>query len=146
MPHPALRAWLAAAGLCVLAGSAALAQPLGVHAVMCDTADQVEQFAEALLGANLSVEEALAAVGKAAGEPSACVFIPALVDDVHDEKDISYGGVTYVVRRVSVIALMRQTGIGTISQRIDPRTQFSLAVKSPVTQVGRRLLRPRTRL
>jgi hypothetical protein len=106
----------------------------------------VEQFAEAVFGASLSIDEALSAVGEAAGEPNACVFIPALVDDVRDEKDISYGGVTYVVRRVSVVALMRQTGIGVVSQTIDPRVQFSLAIKNPPANSARRLLRPRTRL
>src|SRR5262245_19131994 len=100
MPSCILRALLAIAGLCVLACGTVIAEPLSIHAVMCDTADQVEQFAEAVLGANLSIEEALSAVGRAAAEPDACVFIPALVDDVRDEKDISYGGITYVVRRV----------------------------------------------
>lgn len=143
MPRRNLRALLATAGLCVLACQAVIAEPLSIHAVLCDTAAQVEQFAEAVLGANLAIEEALSAVGKAAAEPSACVFIPALVDDVRDEKDLSYGGITYVVRRVSVIALMRQSGIGMISQRIDPRVQFSLAMKGSAAHAGRRPVRRR---
>ena len=129
------------AGLAML--SAANAEPISVRSVMCDTARQVEQFAEAVLGAQLSIEDALKAVGRAAGEPHACVFLPVLVDDVQDEKTISHGGIQYAIRRVSVIALMHETSVGLVSQQVEPRVQYSLAMRTTLSKA--RTQRPRLR-
>jgi hypothetical protein len=125
-----LRAIVVAILSFAFAVNVAAAEPVFVRALMCDTAEQVEYFAEALLGAQLSIEEALAAVGRAVADPQACVFLPVLVDDVRDEKSITYGGATYVVRRVRVIALMHEASVGLVSQSIEPRVQYSLAAKN----------------
>ena len=111
------------------------AEPRAVHDLMCNSPAQVEQFAEAALGAGLSIEDAQLAVNNAAGDAQACVFVPVVVDNVHDEKQLRYNGQTYVVRRVAVVALMRQTKIGWISQAIAPRVQFSLAVKEKLRRI-----------
>jgi hypothetical protein len=114
---------------CSLSNSAQ-ADPLALHEIMCNASSQVEQFAEAMLGAGLPFEEARSVVNAAAHDPDACVFVPVVVDDVHDEKELNYSGQTYVIRRVDVVALMLQTQIGWISQSIAPRVQFSLSAKS----------------
>ena len=111
----------------VLLAHSAAAEPISIDALLCDTPKQVEDFAEALLGAQLSVDEALGAINRISGE-DACVFVPALVDDVKDEKGITYSNAQYVIRHVTVIALLRQTAIGLISQRVEPREQYSLAL------------------
>ena len=121
----------------------AVAEPLVVRAIMCDSPSHVEQFAEALLGAGLLLDDAINAVNTAANARDACVFVPVLIEDIHDEKEITYADTTYVVRRVSVIALMRESRVGLISQRIEPRVQYSIAAKGTLPK--RTLLRPRKR-
>lgn len=71
------------------------------------------------------------------------MFLPVLVDGIRDEKEVTYADATYVIRRVSVIALMRESSVGLISQSIEPRVQFSLVAKGPSSK--RTLLRPRKR-
>ena len=44
------------------------------------------------------------------------------------KKGITYSNAQYVIRHVTVIALLRQTAIGLISQRVEPREQYSLAL------------------
>ena len=110
---------------------------------MCDSPSHVEQFAEALLSAGLPLDDAINAVNTAAGARDTCVFVPVLVDNIRDEKEITYADATYVVRRVSVIALMRESRVGLISHRIEPRVQYSIAAKGTLPK--RTLLRPRKR-
>ena len=129
--------------LASFAGASAIAQPIAVRAIMCDALPQVEQFAEALLGAGLPLDNAISAVNTAASGRDACVFLPVLVDDIRNEKELIYADATYVIRRVSVIALMRESSVGVISQSIEPRLQFSLAAKG--SRPKRTLLRPRKR-
>ena len=138
-----MKSFLLAALCAVCFVDPAVAEPVAVHAIMCDEASHVDQFAEAMIGAGLAIDDAMMAVNKAASARS-CVFVPVLVDDIHDEKDITRLDATYVIRRVSVIALMRASRIGLISQRIEPRVQYSLAVKG--TWPNRTTLRPRRRM
>jgi hypothetical protein len=115
--------------------SAAQAGPLALHEIMCDDPSQVERYAEAAFGAGLSIDEARWAVNRAVGDPQACVFVPIVVENMHDEKQLKYNGQTYVIRRVDVVALFRQTEIGWISQAIAPRVQFSLAAKEKIRRM-----------
>lgn len=137
------RLMLIAAVVGEFASGPARAEPLALHEIMCNASSQVEQFAEAVFGAGFSLEEGRSAVNAAAGDPDACVFVPVVVDDVHDEKELKYSGQTYVIRRVAVVALMLQTESGWISQTIVPRIQFSLSAKSAANS---RALLPKLRV
>jgi hypothetical protein len=70
--------------------------PKIVTGVFCDTQQQVEGFAEAHLGAQLSVREATRAINKAAGKDDACSPISnAIVGNMEEVKDLKIAGKRY---------------------------------------------------
>lgn len=103
-------------------------EPKIATGVFCDTQQQIEGFAEAHLGAQLSVLEATRAINKAAGKDDACSAISnAIVASMEEVKDLKIGGKSYVVTRVSVIGIMELTPAGVVAQSIPAVKQYVLA-------------------
>jgi hypothetical protein len=99
-----------------------------VTGVFCDTQDQIEGFAEAHLGAQLSVLEATETVNKAAGRDDACSPIAnVVVARMEEVKATTIGGKSYIITRLSVIGIMTSTPAGMAPRFVPALEQFVVA-------------------
>jgi hypothetical protein len=118
--------------LAALVSSAALVQadnePMIVTGVFCDTQQQVEGFAEAHLGAQLSVREATRAINKAAGKDDACSPISnVIVGNMEEVKDLKIAGKGYAVTRLRVVGILQLTPAGMVARSVPALEQYVLA-------------------
>jgi hypothetical protein len=123
MKKAAIHAGIFAAAL-ALGVPSTRAQPVVVDGVFCDTLGQMQSVAEAHLGAQLSIKEALRVINEAADRVDACVPMSRLiVEDVVDVKELVYGEDRLMVRRVSVIGVILD---GSIARGVVPKEQYVL--------------------
>jgi hypothetical protein len=109
----------------------ARAEPKVVDGVFCDTIAQIEGFAEAHVGAEMSVLDALQVVNKAANKQDACLpMARVIVDDMRDAKDLTVGGTALMVQRVMVVGIMMTTPNGPMPRALPAAEQFVLAKKN----------------
>src|SRR5205807_9512038 len=95
----------AAGAASLLAGLAIAVPPMHadngpkiVTGVFCDTEAQIEGFAEAHLGAQLSILEATHAINKAAGKNDACSPISnAIVSELEEVKEMTIEEKSYTI-------------------------------------------------
>ena len=80
-----------------LASNAARADngPTVITGVFCDTEAQIASFAEAHLGAQLSVLEAIRAINKAAGKDACSPIANVIVGSMEEVKQMKLGGKDY---------------------------------------------------
>ena len=98
-----------------------------VTGVFCDTQDQMEGFAEAHIGAQLSVAEAMRAINKAMGKDDACAPIAnVVVGNMENVKEMTIAGSGYAVTRLSVIGIMTPTPSGMAPQLVPAVEQYVL--------------------
>jgi hypothetical protein len=110
--------------------SFARAQAIVANGVFCDTLAQIEGFAEAHIGAELSVVDALQTINKAAEKQNACMpVIHAIIDNLRDTKELTIAGNTMTVQQVTIVGVMVMTPSGPIARVIPGTEQFILVEK-----------------
>jgi hypothetical protein len=98
-----------------------------ITGVFCDTEAQIASFAEAHLGAQLSVLEATRAINKAEGKDACSPIANVIVGSREEVKQIKLGGKGYTISRLRVIGLMIPTPAGLLPRSVPALEQYVLA-------------------
>lgn len=131
MKHPLAIAISALASLAIYAAPVN-AGPRIVSGVFCDTAQLIESFAEAHVGAELPMSEALQIVNRAESRENACAALAGLiVNGAEDTKKVQINGTHLVIRKVTIVGVV----VGQFVIRSDaPEEQYALVQEQAETQ------------